>query len=59
MIRFGSQVDLLIPATPGLEIVAKVGDEVTAGETVLVTRRPGRTESKQDEAQHEIAGRIG
>lgn len=38
-IRFGSQVDLLIPATPGLEIAVKVGDEVTAGETVLVTHK--------------------
>jgi phosphatidylserine decarboxylase len=37
MIKFGSQVDLLIPHTPGLEIAARVGDEVTAGESVLAT----------------------
>ena len=35
-IRFGSQVDLLIPEVPGMEIIAKVGDEVMAGESVLV-----------------------
>jgi len=39
VIRFGSQVDLLIPAAPGWEVVVKVGDEVTAGETVLVSRK--------------------
>jgi phosphatidylserine decarboxylase len=38
MIRFGSQVDLLIPAEAGLDIVVQVGDEVTAGESVLVRR---------------------
>jgi phosphatidylserine decarboxylase len=36
MIRFGSQVDVLIPARPGLEVVVAVGDEVTAGESVIV-----------------------
>lgn len=39
MIRFGSQVDVLIPAQPGLQVVANVGDEVTAGQSVLVVRR--------------------
>jgi phosphatidylserine decarboxylase len=38
MIRFGSQVDLLIPQHPGLQLVAAVGDEVTAGESVLACR---------------------
>jgi phosphatidylserine decarboxylase len=36
-IRFGSQVDLLIPEVPGMEIIAKVGDDVMAGESVLVS----------------------
>ena len=49
-IRFGSQVDLLIPEMPGLEVLAKVGDTVTAGETVLVklpetARLPGNVDS--------------
>lgn len=58
MIRFGSQVDLLIPDVTGLEVVAKVGDEVTAGETVLVTRRitsrpeRGGAESQRAELSH-------
>jgi phosphatidylserine decarboxylase len=39
VIRFGSQVDLLLPKRAGLEVVVEVGDEVTAGETVLVLQR--------------------
>ena len=35
MIRFGSQVDLLIPETAGLKVLVKVGDEINAGETVV------------------------
>jgi phosphatidylserine decarboxylase len=35
MIRFGSQVDLLIPETPGLQVLINVGDEINAGETVV------------------------
>jgi phosphatidylserine decarboxylase len=38
MIRFGSQVDLLIPRESGLQVVASVGDEVTAGESVIAIR---------------------
>lgn len=36
MIRFGSQVDVLLPQQEGLKIAVSVGDEVTAGETVLI-----------------------
>lgn len=36
MIKFGSQVDLLIPYREDLQICAQIGQEVTAGETVLV-----------------------
>jgi phosphatidylserine decarboxylase len=39
VIRFGSQVDLLIPATPGVDVTVQVGDEVTAGETVIATHK--------------------
>jgi phosphatidylserine decarboxylase len=37
MIRFGSQVDLLISKHPGLDIKASMNDEVKAGMTVLAT----------------------
>jgi phosphatidylserine decarboxylase len=37
MIRFGSQVDLLIPDTAGLQVLVKVGDEINAGETVVAS----------------------
>ncbi len=40
MIRFGSQVDLLIPYRNDLEVKVGVGDEVTAGESVLITCDP-------------------
>jgi len=35
MIRFGSQVDLIIPIRDGLTIIAKVGDYVKAGLSVI------------------------
>jgi phosphatidylserine decarboxylase len=34
-IRFGSQVDLLLPDLPSLAILTKVGEEVAAGESIL------------------------
>lgn len=37
MIKFGSQVDLLIAYRSDLNICVQVGDEVVAGETVLMT----------------------
>lgn len=36
MIRIGSQVDLVAPYLPGLEIKTRPGDRVRAGETVLM-----------------------
>ncbi len=36
MIRIGSQVDLILPDLPGLEIKVAPGDLVVAGETILV-----------------------
>jgi phosphatidylserine decarboxylase len=60
-IRFGSQVDLLIPAMPGLEVVVRLGDEVTAGETVLVTRsltlRQERTYATCAEVDRDVTAR--
>lgn len=35
VIRFGSQVDLVIPAHPGMEIAVAPGARLTAGETVV------------------------
>jgi phosphatidylserine decarboxylase len=36
MIRIGSQVDLIVPDLPGLEIQVRPGDRVVAGESVLL-----------------------
>ncbi len=38
MIRFGSQVDMVIPDVPGLTIRVKNGDRVKAGETIIAVR---------------------
>ena len=35
MIKLGSRTELVVPADPGLEIVAKIGDKIAAGSTVL------------------------
>ena len=37
MIRIGSQVDLIVPDLPGLQVQVQAGDRVTAGETILIT----------------------
>ena len=36
MIRIGSQVDLIAPDLPGLQVRVRAGDRVIAGETILV-----------------------
>lgn len=35
MVKFGSQVDLIIPLLPQLKILTKPGDKVRAGETII------------------------
>jgi phosphatidylserine decarboxylase len=35
MIRFGSQVDLVLPLRPDLEVTIKPGDRVTAGQSIV------------------------
>jgi phosphatidylserine decarboxylase len=35
MIRFGSQVDLVLPVRRGLEVTVKPGDRVTAGQSIV------------------------
>jgi hypothetical protein len=37
MIRFGSQVDLVIPDRADIRIMVKPGDRVTAGTSVVAT----------------------
>jgi phosphatidylserine decarboxylase len=41
-IRFGSQVDLSVPAAAGVRLVVQAGDRVVAGRTVMaiITSRP-------------------
>ena len=41
MIRIGSQVDLIVPDLPGLEVKVAPGDRVVAGETVLIDGAAG------------------
>jgi phosphatidylserine decarboxylase len=36
MIRIGSQVDLVVPVLPGMEVKVRPGDKVRAGETILI-----------------------
>jgi phosphatidylserine decarboxylase len=36
MIRVGSQVDLIVPDMPGLEVLVAPGEQVVAGETILI-----------------------
>jgi len=36
MIRIGSQVDLIVPDLPGLDIRVQPGDRVVAGQTILI-----------------------
>lgn len=40
-IRFGSQVDVVIPYAPELEVLARPGERVVAGESVLAVNRNG------------------
>ncbi len=35
MIRFGSQVDVVLPARPGLEVAVAPGERLTAGESIV------------------------
>src|SRR5207249_3400459 len=36
MIKLGSRTDVLVPPGPGIEILAKIGDKVRGGSTVLL-----------------------
>ncbi len=43
MIKFGSQVDLLVQHREDLRVMVKVGDELTAGESIVMTCDPTAT----------------
>jgi phosphatidylserine decarboxylase len=51
MIKFGSRTELLIPADLEVEVVAKVGQRVKGGETILLRlgQRPGPTSKERAE----------
>ena len=57
MIRFGSQVDLVVPLRAGLRLFAKPGGRVAAGETILATYELERDATSRDD--HEAAWRTG
>jgi len=62
VIRFGSQVDVLIPATPGIEVAVQAGDNVTAGESVIATHKIPNLSSvsiRSAEADHAVAAQVG
>jgi phosphatidylserine decarboxylase len=40
-IRFGSQVDLLIPARPQIMLAVQAGDRVVAGQTIMALINSG------------------
>lgn len=45
VIKLGSQVDLILPASPGMEIICGLGDCVHAGETILANIEPQDNQS--------------
>jgi phosphatidylserine decarboxylase len=48
-IRFGSQVDLIVPAAAGIRLVVQAGDRVVAGRTVMaiITSRPAGPDAQR------------
>jgi phosphatidylserine decarboxylase len=49
VIRFGSQVDLVLPLRPDLEVLVKPGDRVTAGQSIVaVLRLPASKENDRE-----------
>ncbi len=57
-IRFGSQVDLVIPELPSLRIKAKPGDQVFAGESVIAHFSEQSQEDHSTNAETSSGGRI-
>lgn len=59
MIRFGSQVDLVLPLRDGLRVTAQPGDRVSAGETIVAFFEPTPTALEAVEGDRETAGSAG
>jgi phosphatidylserine decarboxylase len=57
MIRFGSQVDLVLPARADVKISVQPGDTVKAGESILATFTPTGTTSAKKPGTLENIGR--
>ena len=51
VIRFGSQVDVVIPALDSLELLAKPGDTVNAGLSILARYAPVDEQASQSGAR--------
>lgn len=45
VIRLGSQVDVVLPALPGIQVAVRAGQRVRAGESVLALLEPGRLQA--------------
>jgi phosphatidylserine decarboxylase len=60
MIRFGSQVDLVLPLREGLRVTAEPGDRVSAGETIVALFEPKASLMEAAiETGHKTAGSAG
>jgi phosphatidylserine decarboxylase len=57
MIKLGSRTELVIPSHESLEVIAKVGDKVCAGSSVLARYRPliRNTKPSSDGSNHRDA----
>jgi phosphatidylserine decarboxylase len=55
MIRFGSQVDLVMPLRRDLEVMVKPGDKLTAGQSIVAVLRAPIDEPRTHEARHDGA----
>jgi phosphatidylserine decarboxylase len=58
MIRFGSQVDLILPLRDKLRVTAEPGDRVSAGETILASLEPRLVDAARG-ADHETSRSAG
>jgi phosphatidylserine decarboxylase len=53
-IRFGSQVDIVIPHASGLKVLARTGERVVAGESVLAVAQPHPTQRDRSSGKNRI-----
>jgi phosphatidylserine decarboxylase len=56
VIRFGSQVDLVLPARPDLEVLVAAGDRVVAGESIIAEFGGLKLDPDRDGAEPERLG---